>query len=129
MRHKHKRILELNTGVVKTTIVLRNMLTSLVKHGQLKTTPKRSKSLKAFADSFFSRLVRIQSNAKTEGDAKRELIRYADSVLFTEDAGKKAVNELIPKYIWEWTTTWFVQNYKMWYRSGDGAEEVLVKLV
>jgi large subunit ribosomal protein L17 len=128
MRHKHKRVLELNTWIVKTTTVLRNMLTNLVDNGKMETTIKRSKSLKAFTDHFFARLVRI-NKTKDAADAKREAIRYVTSVVYTETAGKKIVNELLPRYLDEWVSTWFVTNYKMWFRSGDAAEKVLVKLV
>ncbi len=127
MRHKHKRVLELNTGIMKTTTVLRNMLTNLVENWKMETTIKRSKSLKAFTDHFFSRLVRINTT-RDEKDAKRESIRYVTSVLYTETAGKKVVNELLPRFIQEWKKTWFVHNYKMWFRAWDGAEKVLVKL-
>lgn len=128
MRHKHKRVLELNTWVIKTTIVMRNMLTNLVEHGKMETTIKRSKSLKAFADHFFARLVRMQKN-KDAKDAKREAIRYVSSVLFTESAGKKVVDELLPRFVDEGISTWFVSNYKMWFRSWDAAEKVLVKII
>lgn len=127
MRHKHKRVLELNTGIVKTTTVLRNMLTNLIQSGKMETTIKRSRSLKAFADSFFSRLVRINTDTDTT-DARRESIRYITSVLYTEDAGKKVLNDLLPRYMDEWKTSWFVRNYKMWFRGWDAAEKVLIKL-
>jgi len=112
---------------MKTTTVLRNMLTSLVDNGKMETTIKRSKSLKAFTDHFFARLVRI-NKTKDAADAKREMIRYVGSVVYTESAGKKIVNELLPKYLEEGLSTWFVSNYKLWFRSGDGAEKVLVRL-
>ncbi len=128
MRHKHKRVLELNTWVIKTTIVVRNMLTNLVEHGKMETTIKRSKSLKAFADHFFARLVRINKTSDPK-DARRESIRYVSSVLFTDTAGKKVVDELIPRFIEEGISTWFISNYKMWFRKGDGAESVLVKII
>ncbi len=128
MRHKHKRVLELNTWIVKTTTVLRNMLTNLVEHGKMETTIKRSKSLKAFADHFFARLVRI-NKTKDPKDARREAIRYVTSVVYSETAGKKIVDELIPRYLDEWVSTWFVTNYKMWFRAWDAAEKVLMKLV
>lgn len=127
MRHKHKRILELNTGIVKTTTVLRNMLTNLIQSGKMETTSKRSKSLKAFTDSFFSRLVRINTTEDAAA-ARRESIRYIKSMLYTEDAGKKVLNDLLPRYMEEGKASWFVMNYKMWFRNGDAAEKVLIKL-
>ncbi len=128
MRHKHKRILELNTGQVKTTTVLRNMLTSLVINWKMVTTSKRSRVLKSFTDKFFARLVRIQSSYDAK-DAKRESDKFVGSVLYSEEAGKKVVNELLPKFIEDGISTSFVTNYKMWFRPWDGAEKVLVSLV
>lgn len=128
MRHKHKRILELNTGTIKTSTVVRNMLTNLIENGKMQTTSKRSRVLKAFADSFFARLVRIQKT-KEPADARRESIRYISSVVFGDTAGKKVLDEILPRFVEEGHTTWFVTNYKLWFRPWDGAEKVLVTLV
>ena len=128
MRHKKKRVLELSTGVQKKQNVVRNLLTSLITHGEMITTGKRAKVVKAEADKFFARLVRIYS--KFEGvAAKREADRFVKSVLYTEVAGKRAVSEILPKYLDESRTTGFVSNYKLGFRAGDAAEKVLVKLV
>ena len=128
MRHKKKRVLELSTGVQKKQNVVRNLLTSLITHGEMITTGKRAKVVKAEADKVFARLVRIYS--KFEGvAAKREADRFVKSVLYTEVAGKRAVSEILPKYLDESRTTGFVSNYKLGFRAGDAAEKVLVKLV
>lgn len=113
MRHKHKRVLEMNTGIVKTTSVLRNMLTSLIESGKIETTGKKSRVLKAFADSFFSRLVRIYGANSDAANAKRQAISYIKSMLYTESAGKKVINEILPKYLEEGKKSGFVSNYKM----------------
>jgi len=129
MRHKHKRVLEMNTGVVKTTSVLRNMLTSLIDSGKITTTGKKSRVLKAFADSFFSRLVRIHSNNSDAADAKRQAISYIKSMLYTDSAGKKVMEDILPKMLADGKKSGFVSNYKMWFRHGDAAEKVLVRLI
>jgi len=128
MRHKKKRILELSTGVQKKQNVIRNLLTSLVASGQMVTTIKRSKVLKATADKFFARLVWLHAK-NDEATAKRESIRYVKSLIYTEKEGKKVINELLPKYLAEGKTSGFVMNVKMWPRPGDAAEKVLVKLI
>lgn len=127
MRHKHKRVLEINSWIHKSRTVLRNMLTSLILHGSITTTAKKSRSLKSFADSFFSRLVRIQS--RNPDAAKRDSIMYIRSVLYSEVAWKKVMSDLLPKFVWAKKNSWFVSNYKLWFRSWDAAEAVLVKLV
>lgn len=128
MRHKHKRVLELNTWIQKSRTVLRNMLTSLVISWNVTTTSKKSKALKSFTDSFFSRLVRL--SALTDSAAsKREINKYVENTLFDENAWKKVVNELLPKFIENKLTTSFVTNYKLGFRKWDWAEKVLVSFV
>ncbi len=128
MRHKFNRLLELQTWVQKETNVIRNLLTSLVLHGQIVTTPKRAKVLKSWADRFFSRMVGFGSRYAA-ADATRQAIRLAKTTLYTEVAGKKAVNELVPKYTSAGKKAWFVVDYKTTPRAGDNAMQVLVKLM
>lgn len=105
MRHKYKKTQNLNTGVQKTTIVIRNMLTNLVTNGKMQTTPAKARVLKSEADKFFSRLLRIHARFESAADAKRESIRYVKSMLFTENAGKKALDEWLPKFQEEGVST------------------------
>jgi len=128
MRHKHKRVLELNTWIQKSRTVLRNMLTSLVISWNVTTTSKKSKALKSFTDSFFSRLVRL-SALTDSATSKREINKYVENTLFDENAWKKVVNELLPKFIENKLTTSFVTNYKLGFRKWDWAEKVLVSFV
>ena len=107
---------------------MRNMLTSLVLHGKMITSYRRAKALKASADSFFSRLVRINAISKTPADAQRETVRYVKSVLFTEKAWKRVTEELLPKYLSDKNTS-FIADYRLWFRKWDAAEEILVKLI
>lgn len=128
MRHKFNRLLELQTWAQKETNVIRNLLTSLVLHGQIVTTPKRAKVLKSWADKFFARMVGFGRNYAA-ADATRQAINLAKTTLYTEVAGKKAVNELVPKYTQAGKTAGFVADYKTTPRSGDNSMQVLVKLL
>lgn len=110
MRHRHKKSVQMNTGIVKQQTVLRNLLTSLVAHGSIETTPSRARALKAFADGFFSRLVKRTKNL-TDADARRENIRDVKAVLFTEDAGRKMMDELLPQFVSRDASS-YVANYK-----------------
>ncbi len=121
-------MLELDTGVKKRQIFVRQMLTNLVKNGKTTTTPKRAKVLKSEVDSFFSNLVRL-SKKLDEKDAKRECIRYIKSIIFGEAEGKKVLNVLLPKYLESWATSSFVADYKLWFRVGDGVQKILLKLL
>ena len=64
MRHHYNRFLELNTGVQKKSNVVRNMLTSLVKHKRVTTTSKKAKVLRYEAEKFFAKLVRTYNRFK-----------------------------------------------------------------
>lgn len=112
----------------KRSNVLRNLLTSLVEHGQVKTTLQKSRALKAEADQFFGSLVQCYDNYPTEADAKREIIRKIKPVLYTESAGKKLANDLVPAWNDAKQTFWFVRTLKLGARPWDNAEKILVSL-
>ena len=116
----------MNTGIVKQQTVLRNLLTSLVTYGSIETTPSRARALKAYADGFFSRLVK-RSKTLSDADARRENIRDVKSVLFTEDAGKKVMDSLLPTFVSRETSS-YVANHKAGLRPGDATTKVIVTL-
>lgn len=98
MRHQKNRLMELRTGAQKQSNVVRNLLTSLVTHGTITTTPKRAKVLKSRADSFFSKVVDLYATHDAVA-AKREAVRMTKSTLFTDKAGKKVLDDLVPTWI------------------------------
>jgi ribosomal protein L17 len=123
-----KRVRNLVTGAQKTENRLRNFLTSLVAHWQMVTTQKKAQVIKATANSFFARLVRMY-NTRDEADARRESIRLIKATIYTEAEGKKLLDELMPRWVEKWVTSSFVMNVKIWPRSWDAAEQVLIKLI
>jgi ribosomal protein L17 len=62
MRHRYNKLKYLETGVVKTSLVIRNLLTSLIKNWEITTTSKRAKILKSVADKFFNRAKKYLKN-------------------------------------------------------------------
>ncbi|MBS8121440.1 Ribosomal protein L17 [Candidatus Vampirococcus lugosii] len=128
MRHKYNKLKDLNPGAQKFDLRIRNLLTSLIKNGQIKTTSKKAKILKSEADKFLSHLVGLTSRYD-EADAKRLSISYVKSTILGNEEGKKMINEILPKYVDSGQKFGFVSTYKLGYRKGDSAEEVLVKLV
>lgn len=97
MRHRKNRLLELQTGVQRKDNVVRNLITSLIANGQIVTTIKRAKVLKAEADSFFASLLACYTRYPNQDDATREIIRKIKAVVFTEEEGKKLVRDLLPQ--------------------------------
>lgn len=128
MRHKYNKLKQVDTWIQKKEIVFRNMLTSLIKNGQIKTTPKRAKVLISTTDKFLSSLMGLFDKYE-EKEVRRLAISKVKSYIMTRDEWKKVVDNLLPKYKEEWRKTWFTTTYKLWFRKGDGVEEVLVKLV
>ena len=127
MQHRKNKLLELNTGAKSKNVYIRQMLTNLVRNGKVTTTAKRAQVLKAYADSFFARLV-ANTTSYAEKDALRENIRYVKSEIFSEPEGKKVINDLLPKYIESGKKSGFVTSFRLGYRVGDGAEKILLKL-
>ena len=144
MRHRYNQLRQFETGVVKKWIVLRNLLTSLIKHWQIKTTPKKARVLKSFADKFFNRAKKIYEKYSDDKVVKNELIRLANMYL-TNDGGpyrfwwkrkeagqynvkEKFVDLIAPTLKDISFSTGFVRNYKLGPRKGDNVEYVLVKL-
>lgn len=128
MRHQKNRLMELRTGAQKQSNVVRNLMTSLITHGTITTTPKRAKVLKSHADSFFAGLVSLYSNNE-EVSAKREAVRIIKSLIYTDEAGKKVLNDLVPAWIQNKKTTGFITDVKLGPRAGDSSEKVLVRII
>ncbi len=129
MRHKLKRLAELNTWVQKSSNVIRNLITSLIKSWEIVTTPKRAKVLKSEIDKLFSSLLNQFNKYQDEKDVKREVIRIVKSIIYTEEEWKKVANDLLMRYKKEWKTCWFTNDYKLWFRAWDSVEKILVRLV
>ncbi len=98
MRHRKNRLLQIRGSVQKRDLVLRTMLTNLVKFEHLTTTEKKARVLIAYADSFFAKLVSMNSNLDAE-TAQRESIRRVKARIFGNDEGKKVIRDLIPQLI------------------------------
>lgn len=106
---------------------MRNALTSLVTYGHITTTAKRARALRAYADHFFSRAGRIAQRYDDAGDVRRELTRYVKKIIFSADAGKKVVNELVPEYAGK-KASGFTKQYKLGARKGDASEKIYLEL-
>ncbi len=127
IHRKKKTVTSKLHSVQKKDLIMRNLLTSLIKYWKVKTTAKKAFLLKSMSDNFFSRIVRINKKL-AEKDARRESIRLVKRIVFGEQEWKKVVNELLPKILESKKTSWFVSSYKLWQRKWDWSEVVLVQL-
>ena len=97
--------------------LLRNIVTSLLKHERIETTEARAKELNAIAEKMIT--------LGKQGDlaARRQAMAY----LMDEDVVKKLFDEIAPKYADR--QGGYSRIMKLGYRRGDAAQMVLVELV
>ncbi len=128
MRHRKKRVRELNVGVQKTQNVIRNLITSLIKEWRITTTLKRGKILASEMDKFMADLVKVADRFESEKDIQREIIRIVKKVVFSKPEGQKVVRELFPKLRESGKRSGFTKLVKMESRKWDNAVKVAVIL-
>jgi len=128
MRHRYNKLKTLKTWVVKRDLVIRNLITSLIKHGQIKTTPKKAKILKSEIDKIFNKILRFKYRYD-DTVFKNEIIRLADIVLTNDVVAKdKFIKEIVPMVLGVGKQTGFVNDYKFENRKGDNVMQVIVSL-
>ena len=86
--------------------MLRNLVTSLIKEGEIKTTVTRAKETKRMMD---------------------KMITLAKSYIYDKDVSKKLFTEIAPKYADR--QGGYTRIYKLEPRIGDGAEIALLRLI
>ena len=128
MRHRKNKLLKIRGSVQSRDLVMRTMLTNLIKHGHLTTTEKKAKVLVAYADSFFARLVSM-NNRLDEKTALRETIRVVKAIVYGNDEGKKVIREIVPQLLTKPNGYGFFTSAKLGKRIGDAAEQVRIEFV
>lgn len=117
MRHL-KKVKKLGLKKEHRTSLLRNLVTSLVLNGHIKTTPNRAKALA----SKFGRMMTLVKKKE-----KREAIRLLPQYLSTNAASMKVVDELKAKYADR--TSGFTRIIPVGLRKGDSAPQVHIELI
>jgi len=97
--------------------VLRNIVTSLLKHGKIQTTEARAKELNALAEKM------ITLGKKGDLAARRQAMEF----LLDETVVKELFDTIAPKYADR--QGGYTRIMKNGFRRGDAAEMVLVELV
>lgn len=97
--------------------MLRNLVTSLLKHGKIETTVTRAKEARSLAEKMISLAKR--------GDlhARRQVLSFVTE----EEVVKNLFDNVAPKYAER--KGGYTRMYKMGPRRGDGAEVVILELV
>ncbi|MBL4933886.1 MULTISPECIES: 50S ribosomal protein L17 [Clostridium] len=97
--------------------MLRNLVTSFLKHGKIETTDTRAKEARSLAENMITLAKR--------GDlhARRQVLSFVTE----EDVVKKLFEEIAPKYAER--KGGYTRMFKVGPRRGDGAELVILELV
>lgn len=128
MRHRKNKLLKIRGSVQSRDLTMRTMLTNLVRYGHLTTTEKKAKVLVAYADSFFAKLVSMNTTLESS-TAQRESIRWVKARIYGNDEGRKVIRELVPALLTKKVNSGFFTSVKLWKRIGDAAEQVRIEFV
>jgi large subunit ribosomal protein L17 len=98
-------------------MMLRNLVTSLLKHGRIETTEARAKETKKIAEKMITLAKR--------GDlhARRQVLAYVTE----KEVVKNVFEEVAPKY--EERNGGYTRMYKLGPRRGDAAPMVILELI
>jgi len=97
--------------------LIRNLATSLVLFEKVDTTEAKAKEVKSFLDALIARSKKADLNA----------IRSLKAVLFDQNAVKKIIGELIPRY--SNRNSGFIKSYRLKNRLGDNSAMIRLELV
>jgi len=122
MRHRVAgRRLGRSTGHRKA--LFRNLVTELFRHGRIRTTEAKAKSVRPNAE----KLITLAKKGLREEDYVLHARRLAASRLNDPDVVKDLFDEIAPRY--ETRPGGYTRILKLGPRQGDGAEMVLLELV
>ncbi|MDR1961746.1 MAG: 50S ribosomal protein L17 [Gracilibacteraceae bacterium] len=108
---------KLGANMGRRKALLRNIVTSLLKHGRIETTEARAKELNAFAEKM------ITLGKKGDLAARRQALKF----LMEEDVVKYLFDELAPKF--SQRQGGYTRIIRKGFRRGDAAQMVLVEMV
>lgn len=97
--------------------MLRNLVTSFLKHGKIETTVTRAKETRSIAEKM------ITLGKRGDLHARRQVLAFVTE----EDVVKDLFDNIAPKYAER--NGGYTRMYKIGPRRGDGAETVILELV
>ncbi|MFA6807725.1 MAG: 50S ribosomal protein L17 [Eubacteriales bacterium] len=108
---------KLRRNMSQRKALLRNIVTSLLKHGRIETTEARAKELNALAEKM------ITLGKKGDLAARRRALEF----IMEESVVKDLFDNIAPKYLER--QGGYTRMVKTSFRRGDAAQMVLVELV
>ena len=116
MRHR-KKGRHLGRTAEHRSMMLRNMATSLFKHGRVETTVEKAKELRRFVEPLITKARRGDLHAR----------RLVARNIRDDDALAKLFNEIGPRYAER--PGGYTRVLRLGHRSGDAAEMAIIELV
>lgn len=116
MRH-HKKGRKLNRTAEHRSMMLRNMATSLFKHGRIETTVAKAKELRQYAEPLITKAKRGDLHAR----------RTVARKIHDDAALSRLFDELGPRYAER--AGGYTRVIKVGHRSGDAADLAIIELV
>jgi len=116
MRHRRKGRL-LNRTAEHRGLMLRNMATSLFRHGRIETTEAKAKELRTFAEPLITKAKRGDLHAR----------RLVGRKIQDTEVLRKLFDEIGPRYAER--PGGYTRVLKLGHRSGDGADMAIIELV
>jgi large subunit ribosomal protein L17 len=116
MRHRKKGRL-LNRTAEHRDLMLRNMASSLFRHGRIETTEAKAKELRTFAEPIITKAKRGDLHAR----------RLVARQIPDADIVSKLFEEIGPRY--SERAGGYTRVLKLGHRSGDGADLAIIELV
>lgn len=116
MRHR-KAHRKLQRPSSHRLMMLRNMVTDLLRHERIETTLAKAKELRSFAE----RLITLGKRGDLK--AKREVLKY----VMDKSVMRKLFNEIAPRY--RDRQGGYTRLYRTTFRKGDGAPLSVIELV
>ncbi|MBP2024935.1 50S ribosomal protein L17 [Peptoniphilus stercorisuis] len=111
------RLRKLGRPTAHRNAMLRNLVTSLLRDGQIETTVTRAKETQRMAEKM------ITLGKRGDLHARRQALSY----IYDEDVVTKLFEETAPKY--KEVNGGYTRILKMGPRRGDGAEIAIIQLV
>lgn len=111
------RLRKLGRPTAHRNAMLRNLVTSLLRDGQIETTVTRAKETQRMAEKM------ITLGKRGDLHARRQALSY----IYDEDVVTKLFEEIAPKYAD--TNGGYTRILKMGPRRGDAAEMAIIQLV
>jgi len=120
MRHRNKKHLRFNNkNFQHRDAMLRNLLTSLFLHKEIKTTEKKALAVVPLVDKLINLV-----NSKDELNAIRQVMQF----VYTKESSLELFKNIAPKYKSN-KTSGFTRILPIKYRDWDNAKLVLLELI